>query len=126
MAKGGANRVALRRRALSLTSLIDVIFLLLLFFMLTTTFTRTGDLALSVGGAGGSSTEPPIFLRLGAEDVSVNGAQIALDHIASTIADLSQTPVVLISPQQGVTAQRLADLLAALRGLAGAQLHVLG
>lgn len=116
----------LRRRALSLTSLIDVIFLLLLFFMLTTTFTRTGDLALSVGGAGGAATEAPIFLRLAVDDVSVNGASIPLDQVATAIAALSTTPIVLISPQPGVTAQRLADVLTALQGLAGAQLHVLG
>jgi biopolymer transport protein ExbD len=111
---------------LSLTSLIDVIFLLLLFFMLTTTFTRTGDLALSVGGAGGTTAEAPIFLRLAVDGLSVNGASIPLDQVATAIAALSPAPIVLISPQPGVTAQRLADVLTALQGLAGAQLHVLG
>ncbi|HSF64459.1 MAG TPA: biopolymer transporter ExbD [Paracoccaceae bacterium] len=41
-----------RRRALSLTSLVDVIFLLLIFFMLATTFTRTTDLPLAGGWPG--------------------------------------------------------------------------
>ena len=122
-----ARRAApLRRRALSLTSLIDVIFLLLLFFMLTTTFTRTGDLPFSVGGAGAASSEPPIFLRLEVADMSINGKSTPLVEAAETIAALSQSATVLISPQPGVTAQRLVDVLAALRGLAGARLHVLG
>ncbi|WP_367714863.1 biopolymer transporter ExbD [Nitratireductor sp. GISD-1A_MAKvit] len=40
-----------RRKPLSLTSLIDVIFLLLLFFMLSSTFTRFASVEIS-GGAG--------------------------------------------------------------------------
>ena len=43
-----------RRRRLSMTSLIDVIFLLLLFFMLSSTFTRFAELELAAGGTGGS------------------------------------------------------------------------
>jgi biopolymer transport protein ExbD len=106
--------------------LIDVIFLLLLFFMLSTTFNRTGDLPLSVGGAGRTSTEAPIFVRLTADDLSINGRSMHLDQAATAIRALSDTPTVLISPEPGVTAQRLADALTALRGLAGAQVHVLG
>lgn len=122
-----ARRAApLRRRALSLTSLIDVIFLLLLFFMLTTTFSRTADLAFSVGGAGSASPDAPVFLRLQIADLTINGTLTPLDEAATAIAALSQSATVLISPQAGVTAQRLADVLAALRGLTGAQLHVLG
>ena len=115
-----------RRRALSLTSLIDVIFLLLLFFMLTTTFTRTGDLAFSVGGSGAISPDAPVFLRVDVATVSINGAPTPLEDAAAAVAALSPSPIVLISSQPGITAQRLADVLAALRGLSGARLHVLG
>ena len=45
-------RKARRRRRLSMTSLIDVIFLLLLFFMLTSTFTRFSEVELTAAGSG--------------------------------------------------------------------------
>ena len=45
-----------RRGALNLTSLIDVLFLLLIFFMLTSTFRRTGELELELPD---SSTSAP-------------------------------------------------------------------
>ena len=53
-----------------MTSLIDVIFLLLLFFMLTSTFTRFSEVELTAAGSGTppqAPTEAPLFLRLGAE-----------------------------------------------------------
>lgn len=64
-----------RRRNMSLTSLIDVIFLLLLFFMLSSTFTRFAEVELSGGVAGSGGGEPPdVLVRLDGEAWSVNGA----------------------------------------------------
>ncbi|MBL4916915.1 biopolymer transporter ExbD [Szabonella alba] len=120
--------VPFRRRRLSVTSLIDVIFLLLLFFMLTTTFTRTGDLPLSAAGTGAAvSTEAPVFLRLDPEALSVNAEAAELEGVVQRIRDLSpETGArVLVSLGPGVHAQRLADLLMRLRGLPGAQVQVL-
>ena len=121
-------RAPFRRRTLSLTSLIDVIFLLLLFFMLTTTFTRTAELPLVAGGSGtGTAQTAPIFLRLAPEEVTVNGQTAPLDSVTDRITALNQTaPQVLISLAPGVTAQRLADLLAHLRRQPGLRVQVLG
>ena len=49
-----------------MTSLIDVIFLLLLFFMLSSTFSRFAEVEISAaaGGAAAPSDTPPAFLRL--------------------------------------------------------------
>ena len=119
-----------RRRALSLTSLIDVIFLLLLFFMLTTTFSRTGELALAVGGGGGdgdSAEAMLVFVRLGADTLTINGAQVAMAEAVAQITPLQgKTAIVLISAAPDATAQRLVDLLARLRGLPAARVQVLG
>jgi biopolymer transport protein ExbD len=121
-------RAPFRRRTLSLTSLIDVIFLLLLFFMLTTTFTRNAELPLVAGGNGsGTAQTAPVFLRLAPEEVTVNGKTAPLDSVTDRIAALNQTtPQVLISLAPGVTAQRLADLLAHLRRQPGLRVQVLG
>lgn len=123
-----ATRAPFRRRTLSLTSLIDVIFLLLLFFMLTTTFTRTAELPLMAGGSGtGTAQTAPIFLRLAPEEVTVNGQGAPLDRLTDRITGLGQKdPQVLISLAPGVTAQRLADLLAHLRRQPGLRVQVLG
>jgi biopolymer transport protein ExbD len=122
------TRAPFRRRTLSLTSLIDVIFLLLLFFMLTTTFTRNAELPLVAGDSGtGMAQTAPIFLRLAPDDVTVNGQTAPLSIVTARITALGQTdPQVLVSLAPGVTAQRLADLLAHLRRQPGLRVQVLG
>ncbi|MFU8862662.1 MAG: ExbD/TolR family protein [Rhodobacterales bacterium] len=128
MASVSPRAAPFRRRALSLTSLIDVIFLLLLFFMLSTTFTRTAELPLVAGGSGtGVAKTAPVFLRLGADDLSVNGQSVGLEDVAQRIADLAEEQAqVIVSLAPQVNAQRLADLLAQLRSLAGLRVQVLG
>ncbi|MFP5508346.1 MAG: biopolymer transporter ExbD [Alphaproteobacteria bacterium] len=123
-----ARRIPFRRRSLSLTSLIDVIFLLLLFFMLTTTFTRTAELPLVAGGSGtGVAQAAPVFLRLSPQDMTLNGQTATLDTVTAQITGLAQDdPQVLVSLAPGVNAQRLADLLAALRRQPGLRVQVLG
>lgn len=107
-----------RRTALSLTSLIDVIFLLLLFFMLTSTFTKLGELELTPGAPGGTgSGQPPVFVQLGPDDLRVNAAEAPLEGLAEHLAALAGADgMVLIALAEGVEAQRLVDVLAALRG----------
>lgn len=123
-----AARAPFRRRTLSLTSLIDVIFLLLLFFMLTTTFTRTAELPLVAGGSGtGAPHSAPIFLRLAPDVVTLNAEPAPLDALNQRISELDQTdPHILVSLAPGVTAQRLADLLAELRRQPDVRVQVLG
>ncbi|GAA4230175.1 hypothetical protein GCM10022290_45560 [Sagittula marina] len=111
-----------------MTSLIDVIFLLLLFFMLSSTFTRFSEVELSAAGAGGaaaaSSDAPPFFLRLGPETLDINGRTVALDTLCGGFGE-TQEPVVLIALREAVSAQRLTDLLVALRQVPGAKITVL-
>ena len=101
-----------------MTSLIDVIFLLLLFFMLTSTFTRFSELQISAAGAGGStppSEAQPLFLRLGADLITLNGREVARDDVRGSVAELmAGTTTLLVSAADDVTSQRLVDLLVAL------------
>lgn len=120
-----------RRRALSVTSLIDVIFLLLLFFMLSSTFTRTGEIALGIGGGTAVAESAPVFLRLSAGALLINGRPAELAGVAAAVTALGSAaapaPIpVLVSLTPEVSAQRLADLLAALRAAPGARAQVLG
>lgn len=113
---------AFRRRTISLTSLIDVIFLLLLFFMLTSTFTRFSEIELMAapGTAGRSADQPPVFVRLDAEGTSVNGVERTLGNLVVTLAEqLAPDQTVLLSVVDGVDAQRFVDVLTELkRGIA--------
>ncbi len=117
-----------RRRRLSLTSLIDVIFLLLLFFMLSSTFSRFAEVELSAAApAGGAADVRPVFLRLSPEAISVNGAEVVMDGLEAALAHDAPDPrPVLVSLAGGVSAQRLTDLLGALRGVEGIAPTVLG
>ncbi|SNT27631.1 ExbD/TolR family protein [Tropicimonas sediminicola] len=112
-----------------MTSLIDVIFLLLLFFMLSSTFSRYGEIELNGSGAGGLAGDRPVlFLRLSAEDLLLNGRPVAFDALPETLAELmgGEERNVLISLTPEASSQRLVDLLALLRGVDGLAASVLG
>ncbi|MEC9310793.1 MAG: biopolymer transporter ExbD, partial [Pseudomonadota bacterium] len=75
-----------RRRRLSMTSLIDVIFLLLLFFMLTSTFSKYGEVELMAAGQGAKTQDrQKLFVTLGAERLMLNGQQADLARIADLV-----------------------------------------
>ena len=119
-------RQARQRRRLSLTSLIDVIFLLLLFFMLSSTFSKFAEveLAAASGGAVVPSDTPPVFLQLYPDRLTVNGTPGTLTDLG--LPDGSDAQTVLVSLQDDVDAQRLTNLLVALRGIDGLNVTVLG
>lgn len=108
-----------------MTPLIDVIFLLLLFFMLSSTFSSFGEIELSQATAGTATTdaEPSerAFVQLGAARLVLNGASVTLDELAEQV----ETGQVLVSLDEDASAQRLVDLLVQLRARAGLSVTVL-
>ncbi len=114
-----------------MTSLIDVIFLLLLFFMLSSTFSRFAEVELAAGGAGtgGASGLRPVFLRLAPDGLSLNGISHDLTALPEALRqhrkDRGSDLTVVVALQGAVTAQRLTDLLVAVRALPGVRLTVL-
>jgi biopolymer transport protein ExbD len=123
-------------RRLSMTSLIDVIFLLLLFFMLSSTFSRFGAVELMAAGQGpsDSASSRPVFLRLAANHLLLNGETVSLEGLADRLllltADLAEADAqgtqVLVSLTAEVSSQRLVDVLAVLRRQPGLAVAVLG
>ncbi len=76
-----------RRVTLNLTSLIDVLFLLLIFFMLTSTFRRAGQMELELPESSTSEARPlgeqhpPVELALRADgSVTLDGESVADDE----------------------------------------------
>lgn len=123
------RKAPFRQRKLSLTSLIDVIFLLLLFFMLSSTFSQFSEVELSTAGAGRATASEmrPIFVQLGESKLRVNARDVALEALPGALAALMEGDKgrALVSSGADVTAQRLTDLLLALRGVTGLQVQVL-
>lgn len=116
-----------RRRRLSMTSLVDVIFLLLLFFMLTSTFKREAELPLNLAG-GSPQSGPEIglaFLQLSSSGMRLDTEAVALSDLPSALAAKGQG-VILLTLEPDVTAQSLAEIVAASRSLVDWQLTILG
>ena len=83
-----------RRRRPDLTPMIDVVFLLLVFFMLASRFASETSLPLEAarGGAGGW-TGPMRLVEIGpAGALSLNGAAIAPEALAAALAPLTAAP----------------------------------
>lgn len=110
------------RTALSLTPLIDVVFLLLLFFMLASVFHREGEIEIA---ARGTSTQErtdtqPLFVRVHADgryDVNgepVDAAQFG-SSIAATLAASSELSGVVLQIRKGASTQFVVDSLTRLR-----------
>lgn len=98
-----------------MTPLIDVVFLLLLFFMLTSTFSTFGEIELNEATSGGSTqdaTSDRFFVQLGEARLVLNGAPVTLEDLAEQV----ETGQALVSLDSDVSAQRLVDLLVRLRG----------
>ncbi|WP_298853101.1 biopolymer transporter ExbD [uncultured Ruegeria sp.] len=107
-----------------MTPLIDVIFLLLLFFMLSSTFSRFSEIELSSAPTGGTAPVAPserFFVQIGATRVVLNGRSLTLDDLADQV----QSGQVLVSLDPDTSAQRLVDLLVRLRGRDGLTVKVL-
>lgn len=105
---------------MSLTSLIDVIFLLLLFFMLSSTFSRFSEIELQGGraGASASAAAPGILVRIDeAGGWNINGEATVPGEVEARLerfAGLGAEAITLL-PRSGVSTQQLVDALEHLR-----------
>lgn len=122
---GGVNKIGKR---LALTSLIDVIFLLLLFFMLTSTFSQFGDIEFSSGGSGivTEPNSPPLYVKLSEERLSLNGELYSNEELISELIGrrVETDTNVILSVSEGVTAQRLINIISSIRTLDGFALQI--
>ncbi|WP_292286891.1 biopolymer transporter ExbD [Marivita sp.] len=114
-----------RRRRIGLTPMIDVVFLLLVFFMLAARFGMTDAVPVSLsGGAAQPYDGPPRLVTIRPGGMLVNG--VATDTLAETLAPLMATPqdVVILRARDGASVQDLLDAMALLRGAGWSNLVV--
>jgi biopolymer transport protein ExbD len=110
---------------LDIAPLIDIVFLLLVFFMLTSTFVTPEaiELELPESSSAQSIEITPIIVAINqAGELSLNGNRIVLEHLQSAIAPLmtenSQTPITLKSDAQ-TQVQQLLNVMDKIRQAGG-------
>jgi len=101
------------RRKPGLTPLIDVVFLLLVFFMLAAQFGRDVALPLSGVAGVGDYTGPPRLITITPETVLLNGVVTDADQLPEALAQLTETPAdaIILRAQSGADVQRLTDIV---------------
>ncbi|MDF2368031.1 biopolymer transporter ExbD [Sneathiella sp.] len=109
-----------RKSIIGLTSLIDVIFLLLLFFMLTSTFLRFTGFDLSVAAAGGDAPSPKSVLLVHVKSdgmLSLNGRPVKLEDLDNALSDFTSRGVkhAVLRPRGEVAVQTLVETLEVLQ-----------
>ena len=118
------------KKRLALTSLIDIIFLLLLFLMLTSTFSKFSEIELSVAttAAKNKVSEKILFLRISAARIDLNSGEVEMNSLAKSIKSLTQNAKasLVISMDQDVTSQRLVDILGIVANIEGLSVNLIG
>lgn len=116
------------RRRTNLTALVDVIFLLVIFFVSSSAFLATGKLRLTeateTGGGAATSTErpspptPPLLVQpLGGGRVRVNAVEHAMADLTAVLDSFAGqgATAALIAPAAAATVQDLTTTLEAAR-----------
>jgi len=99
--------------------MIDVVFLLLVFFMLASRFGVEAHLPLQVAGTQGEApySGPPRLVDIRPETLRLNGQTVAQEALAETLTDLMDHPgdTVILRPRDGAVLQRVVDVMQSLR-----------
>lgn len=101
------------RRRPNLTPMIDVVFLLLVFFMLVSRFDLEGAVPVAVAGSGAGYSGPPRLVEIGPDGLSLNGFPVEPGALADALAPLMQDPgdVVVLRGRDGADLQALMAVM---------------
>ena len=122
----------IRRRRPSLTPMIDVVFLLLIFFMLVARFGVDKVIDINLPSALGQSSQyegaPRLVEIQSGNIVSLNGFEIPLDQLSNKLSKLMSSPNALIIVRSSAEAntQDLLDVLLYLKSEKITNVSVLG
>lgn len=106
------------RRKPSLTPMIDVVFLLLVFFMLAAQFGREGALNLSSASGATAYEGPPRLITILPDTLLLNGKEQAEDALLGSLSTLTQSQgdAIVLQARDGANVQRLSDIAQRLTG----------
>ena len=107
-----------------LISLIDMTFMLFIFFILVTRFSNLDQVELNIGNAKVGNTPTAaapniLYLRLNANFIQLGESQIPYAQISTTINPYLPRQSVIIEAGTGSTVQQMVDVLDAVK-MAGA------
>lgn len=102
-----------RRRTPSLTPMIDVVFLLLVFFMLVAQFNKETALTLSGQGGVGEYTGPPRLVTVLPQTVLLNGQSIMEGDLPDALTNLTSDmgDTIVLRADDATDVQRLIDIV---------------
>lgn len=119
-----------RRAVISLTPLIDVVFILLVFFMLASSFMEWRTLDLNAARAGGAGDmQGALLLEIRKEGIRLSGREINPSALAGAlhpyfVSDPDQR--VLVKPADGVPLQAAIDTLDQIAAAGGRNATLVG
>ncbi len=120
-----------RRNLVSLTPLIDVVFILLVFFMLATSFLDWRSIAMDLPGQGGEVSGEPtaLVVRIGADAaVQLDGAPLeGLEELEQAVSSaLQQEPdrLVIVRPADSVRLQQITRVVERLQSAGAVQMRL--
>ena len=111
-----------------LTPMVDVVFLLLVFFMLAARFGQDSGLTLSLGGGVNEWSGPPRLITVSPDQVALNGVVMPLPQLPEALTALMQNPndAVILRARGGADVQKVIDVMAALRSAGHTSLILAG
>ncbi|SAY38296.1 ExbD/TolR family protein [Candidatus Synechococcus spongiarum] len=115
------------RVAVSLTPLIDVVFILLIFFMLVSNLQSTNMIDLRVGNRNATPTQAQdraLLVTVSRDALQLDGQPVPLAQLREQVALQPQRQVTL-EPADGVSLQRIVAVLDQLRGAGASQVSFL-
>lgn len=97
--------------------MIDVVFLLLVFFMLASRFGTDFALPLRLAGTGGGYAGPPRVVDISPEGQRLNGVAVAAEGLVAALRPLMSAPTdtIVLRPRDGADLQTVVDLMQRLR-----------
>lgn len=110
----GASRPARRP---NLTPMIDVVFLLLVFFMLASRFGVDRALDLAIAGQGNGYSGPPRLVDIRPDGVALNGVPTAQPELAAAVGALTESTddIVVLRARDDAQLQRVIEIMTELR-----------
>lgn len=115
---------------LEMTPLIDVVFLLLVFFMLTTTFLRPEALDLSLPEAATATASEEQTIVVAIEEsgrIVVNGRDAMLDDVSSTVRNLldaGASKTITLKADENIAVKQMVEVMDALRTAGGTDIDL--
>jgi len=104
-----------RFRRVALTPLVDVVFILLIFFMLETRFTTRSALELGLAGDA-AQEEQPLRIELHADGATwAAGSRVVPGRLAAALAAADTGAGAIVAADPGVPLQRAVDVIDLLR-----------